>query len=211
MDADTTGSRVRCSYGIRIVASAGGVSVAKFTICLDPGHGGQDPGAQRDNLKEADIVLDVGLRARDLLVPKYRVVLTRDSDKTVALSTRVAIADSAKADLFVSIHANASVNPQAQGYEVFVRNNPSADSLALASSILTQFAKRWPQRHSLGIGHADFLVVKQRRPACLVEGFFLSNPIERAMLALPAVRAQLAEAIAWGCGNFIATSLAPNV
>lgn len=184
--------------------------MARFTICLDPGHGGRDPGAQRDNLREADIVLDIGLRARGLLVSKYRVVLTRDSDETVELSTRVAIADSAKADLFVSIHANASVNPQAQGYEVFVRSNPPAHSLALASSILVQFAKRWPQRHNLGLTPADFVVVKQRRPACLVEGFFLSNPTERAMLATPAVRAQLAEAIAWGCGNFIATILVPD-
>ncbi len=97
----------------------------------------------------------------------------------------MAIAEAAEADLFVSIHVNSAGNPQAQGYEVFVRRQPSADSLALASAILVQFAKRWPLRRNRGVEQASFVVVKQPRPACLVECFFLSNRTERANAGYP--------------------------
>jgi N-acetylmuramoyl-L-alanine amidase len=176
--------------------------LAKFTICLDPGHGGSDPGARAGGLKESDLTLDIARRARKLLVPKYRIVMTRDDDSTVALQRRVAIAAAAGAGAFVSIHVNTAASALAQGYEAFVRREPSAESLALASAILVQFSKRWPRRRNRGLKEANFVVVKQPRPACLIECFFLSNAAERGMLATPAVRAQLGEAIAWGCGNF---------
>ncbi len=183
--------------------------MAQFTICLDPGHGGEDSGARSNGLREADLALDIGIKARRLLVPKYRVVLTRESDQKVSLAARVAIAVEAEAALFVSIHVNAAADPRTSGYEAYVQRAASAESLALASGILVQFAKRWPQRRNRGLQHANFVVVKQPRPACLVECFFLSNPAERAVLDSPGVRAQLAEAIAWGCGNFVTTVLEP--
>lgn len=182
----------------------------QFTICLDPGHGGRDAGARNGGLDEADLNLDIARRARKILAPKYQVVLTRDGDTDMSLSGRVAIAERAGADLFVSIHINAANNSRADGYEVFLRRDPSAGSLLLAAGILMQFAKRWPAKRNRGLKHANFVVVRQARPACLVECFFLTNPAERALLSSASGREQLAEAIAWGCGNFIATVVTPE-
>ncbi|MCQ2135033.1 MAG: N-acetylmuramoyl-L-alanine amidase [Bacteroidales bacterium] len=87
------------------------------TICIDPGHGGKDPGAvSRDGKKvqEKDIVLSVGLKLRKLLnegYPGMKVVMTRDSDKFIELNERANIANKANADLFISLHINA-VDPK---------------------------------------------------------------------------------------------------
>ncbi|MEX0765456.1 MAG: N-acetylmuramoyl-L-alanine amidase [bacterium] len=180
-----------------------GPLVPKFAICLDPGHGGRDRGARSGGLDEADLTLDIARRVRRILAPKYQVVLTRDGDAQISLSERVAISERAKADLFVSIHINAANNPKAGGYEVFERRESSAGSLLLAAGILVQFAKRWPTKRNRGLKYANFVVLRQARPACLVESFFLTNSAERALLASASGREQLGEAIAWGCGNFV--------
>lgn len=182
----------------------------KFAICLDPGHGGRDGGARSDGLEEADLNLDIALRARRILTPKYLVVLTRDGDVDLSLNGRVAVADRARADLFVSIHINAANNPRADGYEVFVRRDASATSLLLAAGILMQFARRWPTRRNRGLKYANFLVVKQPRPACLVECFFLTNPADRTLLETAQAREELGAAIAWGCGNFMTSVVTPE-
>jgi N-acetylmuramoyl-L-alanine amidase len=177
--------------------------MAKVRICLDPGHGGVDPGAVRGDLTEASITLEIAIRARRLLIPKYTVILTRDEDETVSLARRVRIADEQDVDLFTSIHVNSAGSASSSGYEVFVRVNPPAPSLLLASAILVQFAKRWPEKRNRGLKHANYLVVRQRRPACLVECFFVSNASDRNLLSSPSGKAKIAEAIAWGCGNFV--------
>lgn len=182
-----------------------GPLVPKFAICLDPGHGGRDRGARSGGIDEADLTLDIARRVRRILAPKYQVVLTREGDTQISLSERVAISERVKADLFVSIHINAANRPQANGYETFVRRDTSAGSLLLAAGILVQFAKRWPTKRNRGLKYANFVVLRQARPACLVESFFLTNSAERALLASASGREQLGEAIAWGCGNFVTT------
>ena len=104
-------------------------------IVIDPGHGGHDPGARGSGLTEATLVLDVAKRLQRLLAarPAIDVVLTRDSDVFVPLEERTAIANRHGADLFVSIHANASPNRNARGIETYVLNfasNPQAEALA---------------------------------------------------------------------------------
>lgn len=95
-------------------------------IVIDPGHGGHDPGAIGPNgLYEKDIVLDIALKVRDIIkseYPTYEVVLTRSSDVFIPLNKRAAIANKEDADLFVSIHTNASTNSQARGIETFILN-----------------------------------------------------------------------------------------
>ncbi len=85
-----------------------GLGVAR--IVIDPGHGGHDPGAMNDGLSEADLVLDLALRLEKLLLkqPGVEVVMTRRSNVFVPLEERTAIANREGADLFLSIHANAS-------------------------------------------------------------------------------------------------------
>lgn len=105
-------------------------------VVIDPGHGGHDPGAQGDSLDEAELVLDVALRLEQLLsaVPGMDVVLTRRRNEYVALEERTAIANRAGADLFLSIHANASPNRNARGVETyFLDFAPNAEAEAIAA------------------------------------------------------------------------------
>ena len=104
-------------------------------VVIDPGHGGHDPGAQVRGLNEAELVLDVALRLERLLVkePGVEVVLTRRTNAYVALEERTAIANKSAADLFLSIHANASGNAGVRGFETYFLNfapNPEAEALA---------------------------------------------------------------------------------
>ena len=104
-------------------------------IVLDAGHGGHDPGARANGLSEAELVLDVTLRLRDLLEkqPGIEVTLTRDTDRFIPLEERTAIANRQGADLFLSIHANASRNARARGVETYFLNfatNPEAEAVA---------------------------------------------------------------------------------
>ncbi len=110
-----------------------GLSVAR--IVIDPGHGGHDPGAQGKGISEADLVLDIALRLEKRLLaqPDVEVVLTRRTDVYIPLEERTAIANRAQADLFLSIHANASRNEGAHGIETYYLNfasNPDAEAVA---------------------------------------------------------------------------------
>ncbi len=92
------------------------------TVVLDPGHGGDEAGARGQNgAVEKDITLDVARRLEGLLEGRLglRVLLTRDDDRLVPLDERAAIANNNKADLFISIHANASPRRETRGAEVF--------------------------------------------------------------------------------------------
>jgi N-acetylmuramoyl-L-alanine amidase len=93
-------------------------------VVIDPGHGGHDPGAKTKGLTEADLVLDVALRLEKLLSAQdgFEVVLTRRVDTFVPLEERTAIANREGADLFLSIHANASTNGAARGVETYFLN-----------------------------------------------------------------------------------------
>ena len=93
------------------------------TVVIDPGHGGRDPGAVGKILKEKDIVLDIALRVGEYLsqeMPDLNVIYTRKDDTFVPLDERSEIANKAKADLFVSIHANSVKDAKVHGAETFV-------------------------------------------------------------------------------------------
>jgi N-acetylmuramoyl-L-alanine amidase len=119
----------------------GGFSIARqlglgvSRIVIDAGHGGHDPGAKGKGITEAELVLDVALRLEKLLqrVPGVEVILTRRTDEFIPLSERTAIANREGADLFLSIHANASASAQARGIETYFlnfANNLSAAAVA---------------------------------------------------------------------------------
>jgi N-acetylmuramoyl-L-alanine amidase len=102
-------------------------------VALDPGHGGEDPGAVGPTgLREKDVVLAVALALRDKLnaKPGMRVMLTRDADFFVPLQDRVRKARRVQADLFVSIHADAFFKPEARGASVFALSTQGATSSA---------------------------------------------------------------------------------
>ncbi len=104
-------------------------------IVIDAGHGGHDPGARANGLVEADLVLDIARRVERLLTsrPGFQVVLTRSTNEFIPLEERTAIANRENADLFLSIHANASRRVATRGVETYVLNfatNPEAEAVA---------------------------------------------------------------------------------
>ena len=104
-----------------------------IVIALDPGHGGEDPGAiGPSGLREKDVVLAIALQLRDRLNrnPHMRVLLTREGDYFVPLQQRVQKARRVQADLFVSIHADAFFTPKARGASVFALSDGAASSQA---------------------------------------------------------------------------------
>jgi N-acetylmuramoyl-L-alanine amidase len=104
-----------------------------IVVALDPGHGGEDPGAVGPSgLREKDVVLAVALKLRDALNarPGMRAMLTRDGDFFVPLGERVRKARRVQADLFVSIHADAFFTPEARGASVFALSQGGASSTA---------------------------------------------------------------------------------
>lgn len=119
---------------------AGGLSLSRQLglgvgrIVIDPGHGGRDPGARGNGLTESALTLDVALRLEKLLARDgLAVVLTRRSDVYVPLEERTAIANREQADLFLSIHVNASRNPKASGVETYFlsfASSPDAEAVA---------------------------------------------------------------------------------
>jgi len=106
-------------------------------VVIDPGHGGHDQGTEGvKGLLEKDLVLDVALRAGSLIEQRLRaeVIYTRSTDVFVPLESRTALANDKKADLFLSIHANASAYPQVSGVETYYLNFTEAkDALAVAT------------------------------------------------------------------------------
>ncbi|HKY33639.1 MAG TPA: N-acetylmuramoyl-L-alanine amidase [Candidatus Polarisedimenticolia bacterium] len=103
-------------------------------VVLDPGHGGSEEGAvSRSGLKEKEIVLDIARRLRDRLAGDgYSVALTRDGDEAVDLESRTALANQAGADLFVSIHANASLRSAVHGAETYFLSYGASDEEAMS-------------------------------------------------------------------------------
>jgi N-acetylmuramoyl-L-alanine amidase len=120
--------------------TAGGFSLSRqlglgvSRIVIDPGHGGHDPGAQGKGLNEADLTLDVALRLEKLLQQDgLDVILTRRTNVYVPLEERTAIANREGADLFLSIHANASRREAASGVETYFlsfASSPEAEAVA---------------------------------------------------------------------------------
>jgi N-acetylmuramoyl-L-alanine amidase len=131
--------------------ASGGLSIARqlglgvSRIVIDPGHGGHDSGAKGRGVTEAELVLDVSLRLEKLLlkVPGVEVLLTRRTDEFIPLPDRTAIANRESADLFLSVHANASANPQAHGVETYFlnfANNSSAAAVAARENAASTLA-----------------------------------------------------------------------
>jgi N-acetylmuramoyl-L-alanine amidase len=129
------------SKGDRSLIRALGLKIGK--IVIDPGHGGHDTGTIGPNgLEEKDLVLGVATRLGKLLESRLgaEVIYTREDDTFIPLETRTAIANQEQADLFVSIHANSSRDPEARGVETYYLNftsNPDALEVAARENVVS--------------------------------------------------------------------------
>lgn len=204
-------------------------SIVGKKICIDPGHGGKDPGAiGPTGTREADVVLSVGLevarlleeqqalvkltRSTDIMVPAPDATATKTapvdnemSDELLAkedLPNRVAIANRWPSDLFVSIHCNSAANAAANGTETYIRNAETPADRKLGAAL----QKRMLEECGLNDRHlrnANFYVIKNTNsPAALVELGFLSNAQEEKVLADPDMQKKFAKAIVAGINDF---------
>jgi N-acetylmuramoyl-L-alanine amidase len=106
-------------------------SVKEFVVAIDPGHGGKDPGAVSHDgrLKEKDLTLKIAKRLKTALEnenPPIKVVLTRSDDRHLSLDERIALANSANADLFISIHCNSAEDSSSRGIETYYLSKASS-------------------------------------------------------------------------------------
>ncbi|MBD2058917.1 S-layer homology domain-containing protein [Oculatella sp. FACHB-28] len=183
-------------------------------VVVDPGHGGNDPGAIGiDGLREKDINLSVAQQIAELLQQQgIRVVMTRPDDRTIELAPRVNIAEQARANLFLSIHANAISlgRPEVNGLETYhYPGSTSGSRLASAihSSILESITVK-----DRGVRQANFYVLRYTSmPATLVELGFVTGQEDAAKLADPDHRSQLARAIASGALQYIRQYIQPTL
>lgn len=168
----------------------------KVRVCIDPGHGGKDPGAiGPGGTREAHVALAVALKVADMLRETgVEVKLTRTGDEFVDLQKRCDIANEFKADIFVSLHCNSARNMQARGLETYcyaLGGNGEKLARAIQEEVLkaTEFIDR-------SVKTANFYVLKYTQmPAALVELGFISNPDEEKLLACTDFQAKAAEAI----------------
>lgn len=169
------------------------------TVTVDAGHGGFDPGAiGTSGLYEKDVVLDISLRLRELLVASgARVHMTRDDDQFISLWDRSDSANMMGSDAFVSIHANAaaSQSESARGTETYYRPE-DAESRRLAQAVHRSVLSKL-DTNDRGIRSQPvwFVVRETEMPAILAEIGFLSYPEEERLLAEPYYRQWAAEGL----------------
>mgnify|MGYP002675519782 FL=1 len=107
-----------------------------YTVCIDPALGGSDSGASANGLTEKNVTLAVALKLKSELEQRgIKVVLTRDSDKTVANEARVSVCDKSQSDLLVSLRLNSAQNTAVSGFELWVNNKKPANSVSAADAI----------------------------------------------------------------------------
>lgn len=165
-------------------------------IAIDPGHGGRDPGAVANGLREADVALDVALAAALREKHGAEVLLTREADAYVPLRERVRRANAWGADLFVSVHANAGGGA---GFESYRCPGAPERTRLLHAAVHRELAAFFARhgRPDRGAKLRRFYVLRATRmPAVLLECLFLDDPDDAALLAQADFRRKLGEAIA---------------
>lgn len=169
-------------------------------VCIDAGHGGEDPGAvglSPFRLLEKDVNLAIALRLRDELIPRgHYGFMTREIDIYVPLHMRAKKANSIGADVFVSIHCNAAENDKVEGIETFYFAG-SALGGDLAKNIALRLIGKFPKHKMRGVKSANFAVLRlTTMPAVLVECEFITNDKQLLFLSDPTTHQIIAETIA---------------
>ena len=178
-------------------------------VHLDYGHGGKDPGALGNGIKEKDKVLSVGGKATKILEQhNVKVIHSRTTDVFIELHERANMANKAKADVFVSIHCNAFSDPKAQGVEVFSYPN-SMDGKKLSQSILDSIIKDKLYTKNRGVKTANFAVLRlTKMTAALVELGFITNVSDSRILKNK--QDELAVAVAKGVLGYLGIAYKVN-
>ncbi len=152
----------------------------KIIVVIDPGHGGKDSGAVgADNTKEKNVVLQIAKRLKKKIdaMPDMKAILTRSTDKYISLRGRLRLARKYKADLFVSIHADAFHSPRARGSSVFILSNRGASSEA--ARWLAQRENAVDLKYGIDIGDYDKdisnVLMQIQQDATIESSYILAN------------------------------------
>lgn len=199
--------------GDEIILSEEALSLAGKKICIDAGHGGSDSGAVGPaGYQEKEVNLKIALHLKELLESKGAVVtMTRDKDTDVAvpgsgvdeLEARVKIANKSNADIFISVHNNASENAERGGFEVYHYTYGSDASKILSGKVYDKFKENLKELSPRGTFPANFYVIKYTNmPAILTESAFISNPKEEALLKSEEFQKRIASSIAQGVEDY---------
>ena len=161
-------------------------------IFIDPGHGGNDPGAVANGLKEKDLTLKIAKKIQSLL-SEYEgvsVKLSRTTDVYLSLSERADMANKWEADYFISVHINAGGGT---GFESYIYNKPSTKSVAYQNVIHPEIMKAIGNVKDRGKKRANFAVVRETKmPAILTENLFIDNSSDAAKLKSDSFLSQIA-------------------
>lgn len=161
-----------------------------YTVCIDPALGGSDSGASANGLTEKDVTLAVALKLKSELEQRgVKVVLTRDSDKTVTNEARVAACDKAQSDLLVSLRLNSAQNTTVSGFELWVSNKKPANSVSVAEAIgksmstITGIRNRGVKYGTVTNADENYYVNSESKCASLVIQLgFISNKEDASLL-----------------------------
>ncbi len=166
----------------------------RYTIVIDPGHGGKDTGAVKYGLRESDLNLSVALKlASKLKAHGYRVVMTRTSDRYLSLASRAHIANKYSNSLFVSIHFNSATDRSAKGIETFYCSNRGK---RLAQLVQYGIKRRIGSTRDRKVKYRRFSVLRNtNNPAILAECGFMSNYSENKRMRSTWWKEQCAEGI----------------
>lgn len=183
-------------------------SKEKPVIILDPGHGGKDEGTKVRNLVEKQLTLRTAYIAKkELETLGYRVILTRARDVFLPLGTRVQLANRRDFSLFVSIHYNSASSPAAKGIEIYYYSKGGTQrkeqSKVLAATILQEVIHH-SEAYSRGTKQGNFQVIRETTmPAVLIEGGFVTNNEERALIGTEGYLLKLGKGIASGVDKYV--------
>ncbi len=171
-------------------------------IIIDPGHGGNDTGAMRGRILEKDLTLQIALKVKNILKEQglNKVYMTRSTDSTLSLAQRVEFANSNNADIYVSIHINASVKSEINGIETHYYSEKGYD----VAKVMHKELMEKVSASDRGLFKSKFYVINHTEaPAVLLELGFISNEAERNALISEKRQMDSAEAIAEGIINYL--------
>jgi len=176
-------------------------------ILIDPGHGGDDPGAVgAGGTRESEVNLAIALKLQEALQARgVNAVMTRTGDVTLDLASRARMVDQMGAQALVSVHANSHDVPSALGLETYYRTPVSQPFAQQIHQVLVNDLQR-PDR---GVREARLFVLRHPTiPSALIEAGFISNPEEEGLLADRDYQKKAAEAIAKGITSYLSTPVA---
>jgi N-acetylmuramoyl-L-alanine amidase len=156
-------------------------------IFVDPGHGGREPGAVANGIREKDINLNIALAVGQQITREYEVevLYSRRADVFISLDERARMANRAGADLFVSFHSNGFSDSSVNGYEDYVFTRSLPRTAQIRDVFHNEVSAIWVKqgRRNRGKKQANFAVLRETRmPAILVENGFITSPRDAELL-----------------------------